>query len=64
VAQSKLTQDVIATIKRALSAGYLQHRIAAYFDLNQGRVSEVNRGKRGAGIPPADTLPPDFPALA
>lgn len=34
-------------IRRRLKLGHLQHDIAADLGLNQGRVSEVNTGKRG-----------------
>lgn len=60
--RARLTTEAIALIKRAIGLGYFQHDIAAYFGLNQGRVSEVNTGKRGAEIRAADQLPPDFPA--
>lgn len=50
-------------VKLALKYGYHQHIIAGYFGDNQGRVSETKHGKRWAEIPPAATLPPDFPAL-
>lgn len=59
-----LNDQVVATIKMALDAGYYQHNIAAYFGINQGRVSEVKTGKKGGEIRAADQLPPDFPALA
>jgi hypothetical protein len=60
----ELNAAIIAVIKRALEAGYYQHIIAGYYSINQGRVSEINRGKRGSTVPPADLLPADFPALA
>ena len=47
------TQD-ISVIKARLLAGDLHHRIAADYDLNQGRISEINTGKRFAEIPPAE----------
>lgn len=49
-------------VKLALRLGYYQHVIAAYFRANQGRVSEINCGRRYAEVPPVDQLPPDFPA--
>ena len=60
----KLTDDVIAVIKRARQLGYKNEVIASYFVLNQGRVAEVNTGQKGSGISPAVQLPADFPALA
>jgi hypothetical protein len=55
---------MIAIIKRARMMGYFNHVIAAYFGINQGRIAEVNTGKKGAGITPASMLPADFPKLA
>jgi len=60
---SKVTPEIVAVTKRARSAGYYCHEIASYFRINQGRISEINTGKRGGGIPPADALPADFPAM-
>ncbi len=59
----KITEADAPIIKRALRAGYDQHVIAAYFKENQGRISEINTGKRFARAPVADRLPPDFPPL-
>ena len=59
-----LTSEEIAVTKRARMLGYLNHHIAAYYGINQGRIAEVNTGHRGAAIPPAATLPADFPKLA
>jgi hypothetical protein len=36
-----------AEIRARLALGELQHDIAADLGINQGRVSEVNTGKRG-----------------
>lgn len=38
----------------AMLAGEYQYRIAADFDLNQGRISEIRTGKRFADVPPAE----------
>jgi hypothetical protein len=59
-----VTSEMIAVIKRARMMGYFNHIIAAYYRINQGRIAEVNTGKRGAGISPAPTLPADFPSIA
>lgn len=59
-----LTREGIAVTKRARMMGYFNHIIAAYYRINQGRIAEVNTGKMGADVPPADCLPPDFPKLA
>lgn len=40
-----LSRNELATIKARLLKGDLQHRIAADYDLNQGRISEINTGK-------------------
>lgn len=49
-------QDIVA-IKRRIAAGDFQHRIAADYDLNQGRISEIATGKRFAHIPPVQEGP-------
>ena len=43
----QLTAQDIADIKARLRQGEYQHHIAADYGLNQGRVSEINTGKRG-----------------
>lgn len=43
-----LTSEQVTLVKRLLLAGELQHRIAAQFDVNQGRISEISTGKRRA----------------
>lgn len=47
---SKLTDDTIRKVWEMLRKGDHQHDIAARFGLNQGRVSEINTGKRGGHI--------------
>lgn len=49
------TPEVFSEVKKRLASGEMQHDIAADLGWNQGRVSEVNTGKRGAG--------PDQPEL-
>lgn len=51
-----LTAQDIADIKARLRQGEYQHHIAADYGLNQGRVSEINTGKRGVAIQPAEQL--------
>lgn len=51
-----LTARDIADIKARLRQGEYQHHIAADYGLNQGRVSEINTGKRGATIQPPQQL--------
>jgi len=43
-----LTAQDLADIKARLAQGEHQHRIAARYDLNQGRISEIATGKRFA----------------
>ncbi|MGB0504762.1 MAG: hypothetical protein ACPGGK_01075 [Pikeienuella sp.] len=49
---SKLTRKDLLEIKARLAKGEFQHRIAADYDLNQGRISEIAQGKRCASIEP------------
>lgn len=56
-----LTEDEIAIAKRARLKGYVNHEIAAYFGVNQGRIAEINTGEVGAHVQPASALPDDFP---
>lgn len=48
-----LSPKDVATIKLRLKRGEFQHRIAADYDLNQGRISEIARGERFAEVPAA-----------
>lgn len=41
-----LTRNDAIQIHRMIADGWLQSRIAAHFDVNPGRISEVNTGKR------------------
>ena len=52
--RKKLTPEQVSIIKARIAQGEYQHRIAADFDLNQGRISEIATGKRYASFPPAD----------
>lgn len=52
----QLTAQDIADIKVRLRQGEYQHHIAADYGLNQGRVSEINTGKRGVTIHPPQQL--------
>lgn len=60
----KLTENVVATIKRARQLGYKYEVIASHFVINQGRIADVMKGRIRPDVPPASTLPPDFPAMA
>lgn len=44
--RAKLSPEVRAEILRRLALGDYQHDIAADLGLDQGRISEVNTGKR------------------
>ncbi|WP_169543591.1 hypothetical protein [Sneathiella aquimaris] len=48
-----LTHEDVSEIKTRLKRGDYQHRIAADYDLNQGRISEIAKGKRFEHVPPA-----------
>lgn len=41
----RLTKEDSRIIKQMLADGWLQSRIAAHFDVNVGRVSEIKTGK-------------------
>jgi predicted XRE-type DNA-binding protein len=43
-----LTKKDAAIIRVLLSNGFQTKRIAALFDVNQGRISEINSGKKFA----------------
>ena len=55
---TKLTPVDVSVIKGRLQRGDFQHRIAADYDLNQGRISEIAKGRRFAAVQAA-TLPPE-----
>lgn len=46
----RLNDEVIRDVWTRLRNGEHQHDIAAVHGLNQGRVSEINTGKRGGHI--------------
>ena len=45
-----LDDKTIAAIWGRLKSGDFQHVIAADYGINQGRISEINTGKRGSHI--------------
>ena len=57
----KLTPDMVPVIKLAREKKYNYARIASYFQINQGRIADVMKGRRFPLIPPATELPTDFP---
>lgn len=56
----------IAIAKGMLVRGDRQHDIAAYFGVNGGRIGEISKGARGAGVTAAAAkdLPPAGPYMA
>ena len=62
VKDRKLTPDMVPVIKLARELGYNYARIAAYFELNFGRIADVIKGRKFPEIPPAASLPSDFPS--
>jgi hypothetical protein len=49
----KLSPEDAAMIKKMLREGAYQRQIAAVFDTNSGRISEINTGKRFPDVSPA-----------
>ena len=45
-----LSAEDAALIKKMLREGAYQHQIAAIFETNSGRISEINTGKRFPGV--------------
>ena len=49
----QITPEMAAMIKFLVGrVGLFQHQVAAMFDINQGRVSEVMNGKRHPDVGP------------
>nr|WP_295742125.1 hypothetical protein [uncultured Acidocella sp.] len=48
----KLTENDVLEIKKRLQKKEFQHRIAADYDVNPGRISEINTGKTWSHIKP------------
>jgi transcriptional regulator with XRE-family HTH domain len=46
--RAPMCEETYREIKRRLALGDIQHDIAADLGINQGRISEVKNGKRGA----------------
>ena len=57
----KVTPDMIPVIKLARAQKYNYARIASYFEINQGRIADVMKGRLYPEIPAASQLPTDFP---
>jgi hypothetical protein len=58
----KITPEMVPVIKLAREKKYNYARIASYFQINQGRIADVMKGRRFPEIPKAQTLPADFPS--
>ena len=58
----KLTPEMVPVIKLARNMNFNYARIASYFQINQGRVADVMKGRRYPNIAAAMKLPPDFPS--
>lgn len=58
----KLTPDMVPVIKLARAQNIPYSWISGYYaGLNFGRIADVMKGRRYPKIPPADSLPADFP---
>lgn len=57
----KVTPEMVPTIKLARTLKYNYARIASYFQINQGRIADVMKGRLYPDIPAAASLPTDFP---
>lgn len=58
----KVTPEMVPVIKLAREMKYNYARIASYFQINQGRIADVMKGRRFPEISKAQTLPADFPS--
>ena len=57
----KITPEIAAKIKHLVGEeGYMQHDVAARFGVNQGRISEIMKGRIYSEVPP-DSAPPENP---
>jgi hypothetical protein len=61
---SGLTRDQQRIAKLALRLRFHQHTIAAYFGINQGRISEFKNSPGYESVDLAPGLPPGFPPPA
>ncbi len=57
----KVTPDMVPVIKLARGLRYNYARIASYFQINQGRIADVMKGRLFPEVSPATNLPSDFP---
>ncbi|CAM1657097.1 unnamed protein product [Bartonella apihabitans] len=56
-----VNDHMVSVIKLARSKGIKCHIISSYFKINQGRISDVTKGRIGKGVEMAKSLPVDFP---
>ena len=49
----RLSAQDAAIIKKRILQGEFLNRIAADYDVNPGRISEIKTGRRFANVPPA-----------
>lgn len=59
---SQLTKEQQRIAKLALRLSYFQHTIAAYFGVNQGRISEFKNSAAYRFVDAAQELPRGFPS--
>ena len=64
ITRKGVTPQVAGVIRLARAEGYNYAEIAAYYVLNQGAVADVMKLRVYPEVPPAEMLPPDFPAHA
>lgn len=58
----ELEPSMVPIIKLARQRKYNYARIASYFQINQGRIADVMKGRKYPEIAPARELPADFPS--
>ena len=56
-----LRQEDVSVIKLLLHLGFQHKRIAALFDVNQGRISEINSGAKWGNVNMINVDPPEQP---
>lgn len=57
-----LSEDDVAIVKLLLLQGFQHKRIASLFDVNQGRISEINSGKKHRELKAfRSIIPPTYP---
>ena len=62
--RKNVTPEVAGVIRKARAEGYEYAVIASYYVLNQGAVADVMKQRVHPDVPPANSLPPDFPPCA